>query len=250
MEGTNNDSEAFRSFKEAGFEPEYVHIWGIEHHKVNLEDYSALFIPGGFSAGDYVRAGAIFALRLKNASGNSLKKIVEDGIPIIGACNGFQVLTETGMIGSSYGKRDVALGVNQSGKFECRTVYIKYTGKNKIFDGVIDPGKIFEIPVAHKEGRIRFADENVMNKVLDSERNLFSYANPYGDDVTYPWNPNGSIHSIAGISGEYENIIGLMPHPERIYYDYQVSTYGRGKGMEPFGKLFFTAVKKYAERRN
>lgn len=250
MEGTNNDSEAFRSFQESGFEPRYIHIWEIEHSRTSLEDYSVLFIPGGFSAGDYVRAGAIFALRLKNSSEHILRRMVEDGVPVIGACNGFQVLTETGMIGSSYGMRDIALGVNQSGKFECRTVYIKYTGRNRIFDGIISRNSIFEIPVAHKEGNIRFINDTIMNDLVDEGRNLFTYFDPTGSGSSYPWNPNGSVHDIAGISGEFGNIIGLMPHPERIFYRYQLSTNGKIKEMQPFGQLFFSALRKYAERRN
>lgn len=250
MEGTNNDSEAFRSFDEAGFEPHYIHIWEIEHSRVSLEDFNVLFIPGGFSAGDYVRAGAIFAARLKNSSAKLLKKMVEEGTPIIGPCNGFQVLTETGIIGSTYGKRDIALDVNKSGKFECRTVFIKYTGKSELFDGILDRNAIFEIPVAHKEGNIRFLDNTVMEKILDEKRNLFTYVGPEGGPAEYPWNPNGSVHDIAGISGEYANVIGLMPHPERIYYGYQLSTDGRRRNMKPFGEIFFTALKKFVERKN
>ncbi|MGP6207011.1 phosphoribosylformylglycinamidine synthase subunit PurQ [Cuniculiplasma sp. SKW3] len=250
MEGTNNDSEAFRSFQEAGLDPQYIHIWEIEHSKVNLEDFNVLFIPGGFSAGDYVRAGAIFAARLKNSSEPILRRMVEDGTPIIGPCNGFQVLTETGMIGSSYGRRDIALDVNRSGRFECRTIFIKYTGKSKLFDGIISRDEIFEVPVAHKEGNIRFMNDSIMEKILEEERNLFTYVNPEGGEAEYPWNPNGSIHDIAGISGEYENVIGLMPHPERIYYPYQLSTNGRREKARPFGEIFFSAIKNYIQRKN
>ena len=248
MEGTNNDSEAFRSLQESGLNPKYVHLHEIETKKIDLEDFQVLFIPGGFSAGDYVRAGVIFAIRLKTAAGSKINKMVEDGKPILGTCNGFQVLSEMGLTSSRRESRDIALDVNESGKFECRTVLIKYTGKNKIFDGKISVDTIYEIPVAHKEGRIRFLNERVKSEVIGDNRTLFRYIDPEGALSGYPWNPNGSPENIAGISGEYENVLGLMPHPERIVYEYQLSSGARRMKKVPIGKLFFQAISEYARK--
>ncbi|MCL5988544.1 MAG: phosphoribosylformylglycinamidine synthase I [Candidatus Thermoplasmatota archaeon] len=248
MEGTNNEAEAYRSFREVGIEPQYVHIWELEHKKTNLEDFNAVFIPGGFSAGDYVRAGAIFALRLQAAAGKSIRRLAEDGVPIIGPCNGFQILAESGIIGTSYGKKDVALDVNESGKFECRTIYVKYRGGNRMLSG-IPVNTLFEAPVAHKEGRLKFLGGKTPAELGIENRVAFTYENPEGGEITYPWNPNGSVGNIAGITGEFENVIGLMPHPERIFYDYQVSPEGRASGMLPFGKLFFSSIRNYMSAR-
>jgi phosphoribosylformylglycinamidine synthase len=248
MEGTNNEAEAYRSFKDSGINPTYVHIHDLETSKVDLEDYQAIFIPGGFSAGDYVRAGAIFAIRLKVSSGKKISKIIENGVPVFGTCNGFQVLSEMGLTSSDSKKRDIALDVNQSGKFECRIVYIKYTGKNKIFDGEIPRNEIFEIPVAHKEGRIRFLNTNIEDEFVFRGGNLFTYVDREGNEVGYPWNPNGSPKNIAGLSGSFDNVFGLMPHPERMFYDYQLSTQSRIRGKIPFGKLFFSSIAHYIRK--
>ena len=109
----------------------------------------------------------------------------------------------------------------------------------------IPENKLFEVPVAHKEGRLKFLKGVSPDDMEKDHRIIFTYENPDGGEVTYPWNPNGSIGNIAGMTGEYMNVIGLMPHPERIFYDYQISPEGRKNGMAPFGKLFFTSIKNY-----
>lgn len=248
MEGTNNDSEALRSLKESGLDPVFVHIHEIENRKVDLEDFQLLFIPGGFSAGDYVRAGVIFAIRLKEAAGKKITEMAEEGKPVLGTCNGFQVISEMGLASTSVGSRDIALDINESGRFECRTVLVKYTGKNKIFDGKIPRNEIFEIPVAHREGRVRFRSDAVESEILGNKKAIFTYVDPEGGISGYPWNPNGSPHNIAGISGQFDNVMGLMPHPERMFYNYQLSTIGQRQKKEPIGKIFFKALSDYARR--
>lgn len=246
MEGTNNDHESFRSFLESGALPQYVHIRELETGKIDLENFKGVFIPGGFSAGDYVRAGIIFAMRLKASAGKTLWKMAEQGIPIVGHCNGFQVLTELGMLTYSKDKKDVVLDVNQSGRFECRIVYVKYTGKNKILDHFYSRDIPMEVPVAHKEGRLRFSNSEAPLNLSDDGRITFTYVDPDGNPDGYPWNPNGSPGSIAGISGLMDNILGMMPHPERMYYGYQQSYSQRKRGMVPIGKSFFDAIVSYA----
>lgn len=247
MEGTNNEMEAYRSFQEVGFKPDYVHIKEIELGKRDLEDYDAIFIPGGFSAGDYVRAGIIFASRLMKSAGKKIENIEEDGKPIIGTCNGFQVLVESGMLSAKNGSKDMALSVNKSGTFECRHVYIKYMGGNKIFDTLFRKNEVFEVPVAHKEGNLIISEDvDIQGELIDSGRALFRYTDQYGEFMDYPWNPNGSYGNIAGISSVKGNVLGLMPHPERIFYEYQMSTYGKIKNMEPMGKKFFKSIYLYA----
>lgn len=246
MEGTNNDSESFRSFLESGASPQYVHIRELETGKIDLEDFKGIFIPGGFSAGDYVRAGIIFAMRLKVSVGKKLWAMAENGIPVVGHCNGFQVLTELGMLSYSKDQKDVVLDVNQSGKFECRIVYVRYTGRNRILDHAFQDGVIMEVPVAHGEGRLRFSNGEAPTQLSQDGRVTFTYVNREGKLDQYPWNPNGSPESIAGISGIMDNVMGMMPHPERMYYEYQQSYNARKGGATPLGKKFFDAIVSYS----
>ncbi len=246
MEGTNNDSETFRCFSESGASPKYVHINELEKGRVDLEEFRGVFIPGGFSAGDYVRAGAIFAIRLGASSGKKLWKMAEDRIPIVGHCNGFQVLTELGMISVNKGERDVVLDVNASGRFECRIVYVTYTGKNRILDGFLPRNMPMEVAVAHKEGRMRFSEDEYASMLDEDGRSILKYVNMDGEVDGYPWNPNGSPNSLAGISGQFENIMGIMPHPERMYHGYQQSYNARKSGSKPIGKSFFDAIVSYS----
>ena len=135
MEGTNNEDEAYHSFRRSGAEPEYVHINEISRGHIDLEDFSAIFIPGGFSAGDYVRAGAIFAARLRFSVMDKLVRFINSEKPVIGICNGFQVLAELGLIPDIDGRQErvVTLAPNISSRFECRYVYIRMTSRNRIF---------------------------------------------------------------------------------------------------------------------
>ena len=245
MEGTNCEDEAFHCFRDSGFDPKIVHINELKEN--NLEDYDVLYLPGGFSAGDYVRAGAIFAVRLLESGGNNFKRFIDEGKPVVGICNGFQILTDLGLIPdvSGKGKRETALTVNLSNRFECRITFIKNTGKNPILSGVAT--KPVPIPVAHGEGRVRFLNQQILEKVSDRNQILFSYTDPDGNMAGYPWNPNGSERNIAGITNEAGNIIGMMPHPERLYYNAQLPYHYRGKA-EPIGKEFFGALYSYSRK--
>jgi phosphoribosylformylglycinamidine synthase len=245
MEGTNNEEEAFLSLRRSGFSSEYVHI--SEIGKKKLEDYDLLFIPGGFSAGDYVRAGAIFASRLAPHM-HDLDKFIDSGKILIGVCNGFQVLSELGMLPDldRKKKRTMALAINNSNKFECRYTYVKYTSKNRIFRKYFD-GKIFQVPVAHMEGKVIFDSKNTLDSVIDNDQMLFQYTNYDGTDSSYPWNPNGSLMDIAALSNREGNVIGLMPHPERVYYNFQMMNDGNNyeKGT---GQIFFDALYEYTKK--
>ena len=126
MEGTNNEYEAFQSFRRVGLDPVYVHLNDLRHKRMDLSEFSGIFLPGGFSAGDYIRAGVIFARRLADTSLNDLKRFEDEGKPIIGVCNGFQVLTETGMLpGWGNGmSREIVLAPNDTNRYECRYTFI------------------------------------------------------------------------------------------------------------------------------
>ena len=244
MEGTNCEYEAFESFRRSGADPRYVHVKELENHDLRLSDFDIIFFPGGFSAGDYVRAGAIFAARLRAAVGQELRTFDDSRKPIIGVCNGFQVMVELGMLpgGNDSGKK-VTLTFNSSGRFECRRVFVRLLSRNRMLEDAFSSRKAWEVPVAHSEGRIVLEDaENTFNELMEEDKILFQYVDKNGNTTGYPWNPNGSYGDIAALSNSHGNAIGLMPHPERIYYDYQAAE----KIAPTSGKEFFDSVISYS----
>ena len=250
MEGTNNEEEAFYSFRRSCADPEYVHINEISGGQIDLEDFSAIFIPGGFSAGDYVRAGAIFAARLRFSVMDKLVRFINSEKPVIGICNGFQVLAELGLIPDIDGRQDrvVTLAPNTSSRFECRYVYIRMTSRNRIFSARFSNGRPRQVPVAHAEGRVVASDMRIIDAIDESGQILFRYSNPDGTGCEYPWNPNGSVKDIAAITNTIGNVVGLMPHPERVYYNFQMM--GNEKSdPNGTGKDFFDSVVDYIARK-
>ncbi len=251
MEGTNNEHEAFQSFKRIGLNPRYVHVNELQKKTVSLENFSSIFLPGGFSAGDYIRAGVIFANRIAHSSFAELRNFVDSGKPVIGVCNGFQVLCELGFLpGWQYdNQREVVLGQNTSNRYECRNTYIARTSENEIFSKAFPQGMPFLVPVAHSEGKIQIQDkERNLERLLDEGQILFRYSDGEGKYGGYPWNPNGSDYDIAAISNVQGNVIGLMPHPERMFYRYRTED-KRKFGGTAIGELFFNSIKEYILRK-
>lgn len=241
MEGTNNETEVFFSVRRSGGDPDYVHVSDIAAGRKAISDYDALIVPGGFSAGDYIRAGVIFAARLLAVAGKEINDFVDSGRPFIGICNGFQVIMEMGLIG----KRDeLTLTNNESGRFECRYTYIRMTSDNPIFRDAFRGKGSFQVPVAHAEGRIAVSDRSVLKRLYENDQVLFKYSDKYKITDEYPWNPNGSVDSIASLTNEHGNVIGLMPHPERIYYPYQAMCDDARKDQAT-GKLFYDSLISY-----
>ncbi|AKA48928.1 phosphoribosylformylglycinamidine synthase [uncultured archaeon] len=250
MEGTNNEEEALLSFKRSGASPEYVHINDLSRGTISFDDFDGAIIPGGFSAGDYVRGGAIFAARLMDSSREGLRRFIEEEKPLIGVCNGFQVLAETGMLPDLDGdwKKTVTLTFNRSNRFECRFTYMKRVGSNKIFSEKFEEGRPYQVPVAHAEGRVVIKDEeNNLPRMIENDQILFKYTNKDGTSDEYPWNPNGSVQSIASITNTAGNVIGLMPHPERVYYGYQMIGTERDNEYGT-GKIFYDSLVNYMSR--
>ncbi len=243
MEGTNCEEESFYAFKELGAKAEYIHVKELETKRKKIFDYDGIFIPGGFSAGDYVRAGAIFAARLKAGIMKDLKKYVEDGYPVVGVCNGFQILIELGILPALNGISDepeACLAANDSNKFECRPTFIKHEGNSKITKN-IPVGKISLMPCAHAEGKFLFKDEEYAAEAV--KQVVFRYVDDKGRQAGYPWNPNGSYENIAGISNPEGNVLGMMPHPERAFHPWQ------GLNKRQDGKEIFEGMLEYIKRR-
>lgn len=233
IEGTNSEEESARCFRRLGCQAELVHLkqllgqdtWPGERRR--LMDYHVLFFPGGFSAGDYVRAGAIFAARLKTGLGKELQEYVASGRLAIGVCNGFQVLTEAGLLpdlaaGPKSDLPEACLFTNDSAHYECRPVLLKHVNKGKnAFTQKIPPGEVRAIQSAHGEGKFlveRSRERELLEELEQNDQIVFRYVDPKGDYAGYPWNPNGAPGNIAGVCNRDGNVFGMMPHPERVFY--------------------------------
>ncbi len=219
--GLNCDYETDFCFKVAGAASERVHIneliKGHEIGKVTkLEDYHILAFDGGFSWGDDHGAGIILAARLRHNIGDQLEQFINDGKLIIGICNGFQVLVNLGLLpgfDGDYNSRKVALTFNDIGNFRDLWVTLKSNRKsNCIFTRGIDT---LDLSIRHAEGKF-FAGQEVLDKITENGQVVFQYAKPSGElaNGEYPYNPNGSLLDIGGISDPTGRIFGLMPHPE------------------------------------
>ena len=214
--GSNCDIDMYHAIKdELGEEVEYV--W---HTENSLEGFDGALVPGGFSYGDYLRCGA-----MANQSNimAALKEFAAQGKPVLGVCNGFQILTEANLLPG-------ALIRNKNLKFMCRTVQLKVENNNTLFTNQYEAGEIINIPIAHGEGNY-YCDEETLATLKTNNQIAFTYAGE---------NPNGSLANIAGIVNEQGNVLGMMPHPERAANE----IVGGADGL----KLFKSIVKQWREQ--
>ena len=257
--GTNCDVETKRSFEELGVHAEIVHVNEMVKRQ-NITEYNALIFPGGFSYGDYVRAGAIWAKWIIAKLGKQLKAFVDENRPILGICNGFQVLVEAGFLPGFEGISpypEVALAANVPPGYNCRWVYIKHENNGKcIFTWKISKGKIMRMPVAHSEGRFIFAKEKekqYLERLHENDQLVFRYCDKNGEyaEGCFPINPNGSFHDIVGICNPEGTIFGLMTHPERAFYWWQQPDWTRQDRMPQYGdgKPIFEGLVSYLEKK-
>ena len=201
--GSNCDYDAYRAAVDTLGE-EAVYVWHKDH---DLQGSDVVILPGGFSYGDYLRAGAI--ARFSPVMAEVLEHAKKGGI-VIGICNGFQIACEAGLLPG-------ALLRNASLQFVSAPVTLRVENTNTLFTSGYDQGQLIRIPVAHGDGRYT-ADESQLDELENSGRVVFRYANSKGE-LTVDANPNGSARSIAGIINADGNVIGLMPHPERALED-------------------------------
>ncbi|MDI6904829.1 MAG: phosphoribosylformylglycinamidine synthase subunit PurQ [Candidatus Bathyarchaeia archaeon] len=258
--GTNCDAETKRSLEELSVQAEIVHVNEMVKRRSLLE-YDALIFPGGFSYGDYVRAGVIWAKWIIAKLGKELKVFADENRPILGICNGFQVLVEAGLLPgfegiSSY--PEASLATNVPPGYNCRWVHIKHENKGKcIFTWKVPKGKILRMPVAHSEGRFIFAKEKekqYLERLYENDQLVFRYCYKNGEyaEGCFPINPNSSFYDIAGVCNSEGTIFGLMPHPERAFYWWQQPDWTRQGWMPQYGdgKLIFENLISYLEKES
>lgn len=258
--GTNCDSETKRAFQASNIPAEIIHFNQLIKQQ-NLFDYDAIVIPGGFSHGDYVRAGAIWAKQLMAKLGKDIKQFVAEEKLLFGICNGFQVLVEAGLLPQNNGISmfpEAALSTNIPSGYRCRWIHLRHENAgNCVFTSEVQRGSVLRIPIAHSEGRFvlpKEKEENYLEKMFDNDQVVFRYCHNNGEfaNEKYPTNPNGSLHDIAGICDPSGTIFGLMPHPERAYFGWQLPDWTAKKTMPTYGdgKLIFDSIAKQIKKIN
>jgi phosphoribosylformylglycinamidine synthase I len=196
--GSNCEQDVIRATRFLGFESEY--IW---HGDTDLSGFDAIVLPGGFSYGDYIRTGAVARFSPVMAE---VVRFAEKGGPVLGICNGFQILTESGLLPG-------ALMRNAGLKYICKQVHLRVETADSPFTGGLVKGEVLAMPIGHMEGNY-FCTPEDLHRLEAEDRIAFRYATAAGQ-ITQEANPNGSLSNIAGILNAGRNVLGMMPHPDR-----------------------------------
>ena len=210
--GTNRERDMAEALEIASGRPPAM-VW---HRDAGLPEADLIVVPGGFSYGDYLRAGAMAAHSPVLRSG---AEAARRGVAVLGVCNGFQILVEAGLLPG-------ALLSNASLKFVCRDIGLSVANDRTMFTADYEADRVLRMPVAHHDGNY-FADDDTLDRMEDEDRIAFRYA-PLDGEGPDRFNPNGSVRNIAGIYNEAGNVLGMMPHPENAIRPDQGSTDGRG----------------------
>ena len=264
IEGTNCEDESVAYFRALGARAEKVHLKQLTGDappdmQRKLDEFDILMIPGGFAAGDYIRAGAIFAARLKWKLSDDLTEFVDAGKPVFGVCNGFQVLVEAGLLpglgGTMTETPEAVLAINDSGHYECRPSLLKQENRGRCaFVSKIPRGKILKVISAHAEGKILFPRERekkVLRQLIENDQIVFRYVDDRGRYAGYPWCPSGATYNIAALSNPAGNVFGIQPHPERCFFGYLHPDWTRDGGPEGLGdgSAIFESALSYVTRK-
>jgi len=196
--GSNCDRDSVQALEHLGIDAEIV--W---HEDGLPEDVSGIMLPGGFSYGDYLRAGAMAA---RSPIMAEVRDAANDGVPVLGVCNGAQVGCESQLTPGAF-------TTNESARFQCEHVHLRVENADTPWTSAYDEGEVVELPIAHGEGRYEIDDDR-LDELEADDRILFNYCDSDGE-VTPASNPNGSKHNVAGIVGERGTVAVMMPHPER-----------------------------------
>jgi phosphoribosylformylglycinamidine synthase I len=212
--GSNCDHDAYHALKHV-VKQDTAFLW---HQDEDLQGCDLVVIPGGFSYGDYLRAGAVASL---SPVMTAVKRHAEAGGLVLGICNGFQILLEAGLLPG-------AMRRNQNLRFLCRDVFLRVERNDLPFTRHFEVGQILRMPIAHAEGNYEDSREK-LDRLEAARQVVFRYVAPDGSPATdAQWNPNGSARAIAGVCNERGNVLGMMPHPERCSEEILGNTDGLG----------------------
>ncbi|MBK7876663.1 MAG: phosphoribosylformylglycinamidine synthase I [Planctomycetes bacterium] len=224
--GTNCDRETVLALEQSGASVTVMHLKRLIAEPARLDAFSLIVLPGGFSYGDDIAAGRVYGLELRHGLASHLERFVARGGYVLGVCNGFQILVESGLFeldltqpkatsgARAASERNLALYDNASNRFECRWVHLRTEASACTW---LAAGERMPVPVAHGEGRFVVRDETVLQRLIGNRQIVLRYVRVDGSPArgAYPDNPNGSVYDIAGICDRTGRVLGLMPHPER-----------------------------------
>lgn len=217
--GINCEQETAHAFERAGAESSIVHINDLISREADIGDFDMLTFPGGFAYGDDTGSGNAFANKVRNNLWDELKLFIDSDKPVLGICNGFQIMVSLGLfpVQDDYGKKNCALLANNQNRYECRWVRIKHRDSRCIFTQDIN---MTHVPIAHGEGRF-YCSQETLETLRKNRQIVFTYCDENGSEaVGFPDNPNGSLQGVAGICDKSGRVFGMMPHPERGLYSY------------------------------
>jgi phosphoribosylformylglycinamidine synthase I len=231
--GVNCDAETAHAFELAGATTQFLHVNQLLARPAALRDFQLLAIPGGFSYGDDIAAGRIFANQIRHHLADAFAEFIADQKPIIGICNGFQVLVKTDLLPGRLAGREgqtCTLTNNDCGRFTDRWINLAGRSKKCVWTNGIEN---FELPIAHGEGKFVPANESVRKELWDNDQVALVYTKSDGSPAAgqFPDNPNGSIDDVAGVCDASGLVFGLMPHPERFVDAIQHPAWGRRGAM-------------------
>ena len=247
--GTNCDQESAYALQLVGAAAEVVHVNRFRAGERRLNEFQILLIPGGFSYGDYIASGRIFANELKHFLRDQIEQFIADGKLVLGICNGLQVLVKCGLLPAferPFEPQTVTLDTNDSGRYEDRWVYLKVEDSPAVFTRNV-PSPMY-LPVAHAEGKFIAKSADVLRCLNERHQVGLRYTTLDGEPTAFPDNPNGSEEDIAAICDPTGRIFGLMPHPERFVRREQHPRWHREQVDEPHGIAIFRNAVEYARK--
>ena len=226
--GSNCDHDTYNVIAEIAHQP-VTFLW---HDSEDLQGVDAILVPGGFAYGDYLRTGAIARF---SPVMQAVTRFADDGGLVLGICNGFQILTEAGLLPG-------ALMRNAGLKYICKQVHLRVETADSRFTSQLRAGEVLQMPIGHMEGNY-YCDAETLRELEAEDRIAFRYTTPQGE-VTPGANPNGSLENIAGILNKGRNVLGLMPHPDRS----SEQLLGSADGLKIFESMISSGVEALAGR--
>ncbi len=247
-DGINCDLETNYAFEKAGARSEIVHVNELNERR-NLNEFQIVVIPGGFSYGDDVASGRIMAIEMQTRFANEFLEYTQKGKLVVGICNGFQVLMQSGLLPfgqmQTIDQNKATLTHNDSQRFESRWVNIRYD--ESVFPFTVED-ETLSLPVAHGEGKF-ITDSQTLAKIEKNGQIVFRYCTSQGiATLEYPQNPNGSMNAIAGVCDPSGKIIGLMPHPERFVEKWHHPNWRRNTNMNIDGLTIISNIVEVAKQ--